>query len=144
MQRKPHSLTFGAKMPVNCVIEGDIVKLHLGQSGHLNTFTGYGSDHVLINGERHEQALVLTPTQIHPTAGAFNELNASHFDALRELNPEVVLLGTGTRIQFPHPRLYQSLTNAQIGVEVMDTPAACRTYNILMQEGRQVVALILL
>ncbi len=63
---------------------------------------------------------------------------------LAELKPEVVLLGTGTRLRFPHPRLTRALTDAGIGVEVMDTPAACRTFNILAAEGRKVLAAVIL
>jgi uncharacterized protein len=74
----------------------------------------------------------------------FDALQAAHFDALLELQPEVVLFGSGSQLRFPHPRLYQALSKARIGVECMDTPAACRTYNILMSEDRKVVAMILL
>jgi uncharacterized protein len=58
--------------------------------------------------------------------------------------PEVVLLGTGTRQRFPHPRLSASLAAARVGFEVMDTQAACRTYNILVAEGRRALAVLLL
>ena len=60
------------------------------------------------------------------------------------LRPEVALLGTGATIRFPHPRLTRALTDARIGLEVMDTPAACRTFNILAAEGRKVAVAILL
>jgi uncharacterized protein len=67
-------------------------------------------------------------------------LQAEHLDLIIELQPELVLLGTGTRLTFPAPQLLASLHRQRIGVEVMDTAAACRTYNILMGEGRFVVA----
>jgi uncharacterized protein len=67
-------------------------------------------------------------------------LQEEHLDALVELQPELILLGTGPRLQFPETKILASLHNRQIGVEVMDTAAACRTYNILMTEGRFVVA----
>jgi uncharacterized protein len=54
-----------------------------------------------------------------------------------------VLLGTGQRLRFPAPRLTRCLSVARVGIEVMDTPAACRTYNILMGEGRRVLAALL-
>jgi uncharacterized protein len=60
------------------------------------------------------------------------------------LEPEIVLLGTGRRQQFPHPRLTQALLEQGVGVEVMDTAAACRTYNVIMLEGRRVAAALLL
>ena len=69
-----------------------------------------------------------------------DSLQEEHLDALVELQPELVLLGTGSRLQFPEAGILASLHNQQIGVEVMDTAAACRTYNILMTEGRFVVA----
>src|SRR3990172_5615380 len=68
----------------------------------------------------------------------FTELEASHFEVLLELRPELVLLGVGGRLRFPAPALTAQLTDHGIGVEVMDTGAACRTYNILMAEGRNV------
>lgn len=75
---------------------------------------------------------------------AYADLAAEHFDRLLELDPEVVLLGTGTTFRYPSPALLAPLTGRGIGVEVMDTGAACRTFNVLVAEGRQVVAAILL
>ncbi len=69
-----------------------------------------------------------------------DNLQAEHLNAILELQPELVLLGTGARLTFPAPQLLASLHRQRIGVEVMDTAAACRTYNILMGEGRFVVA----
>jgi len=71
---------------------------------------------------------------------SISELQAEHFDAIIELQPELVLLGTGARLTFPSPQILVALHQQHIGVEVMDTAAACRTYNILMTEGRFVVA----
>jgi uncharacterized protein len=67
-------------------------------------------------------------------------MEVTTFEQLRELRSEVVLLGTGTRQRFPSPRLTRALMDARIGLEVMDTHAACRTYNILVGEGRRVAA----
>ena len=67
-------------------------------------------------------------------------LKAEHLQSLIELQPEVVILGTGEKLQFPERDILAKLHNQQLGVEVMDTAAACRTYNILMMEGRFVVA----
>jgi len=69
-----------------------------------------------------------------------DELLAEHLEEVIALEPEVVLLGTGERLDFPDVAILAELTSRQIGVEVMDTAAACRTYNILMNEGRKVVA----
>ncbi len=71
---------------------------------------------------------------------SISELQAEHLDAIIELQPELVLLGTGTRLTFPPPQILAALHRQRIGVEIMDTAAACRTYNILMTEGRFVVA----
>ena len=71
-------------------------------------------------------------------------LSESDFAALAALTPEVALFGSGATMRFPHPRLTRALTEARIGLEVMDTPAACRTYNILAAEGRRVAAAILI
>jgi uncharacterized protein len=73
----------------------------------------------------------------------FDELTADHFTALLAHAPELVVLGTGATKRFVHPRLTRALTAAGIGVESMTTPAACRTYNILMTEGRRVLAVFL-
>ncbi|MEW6352908.1 MAG: Mth938-like domain-containing protein [Pseudomonadota bacterium] len=74
----------------------------------------------------------------------FDELRADHFAMLADLRPEVVLLGCGNRLRFPHPSLTAPLTALGIAVEAMDTGAACRTYNILIAEGRQVAAALLM
>ncbi|MBI2225497.1 MAG: hypothetical protein HYU44_11240, partial [Betaproteobacteria bacterium] len=71
-------------------------------------------------------------------------LAASHFEFLLALKPEIVLLGTGAMLRFPSPALSRCLTEAHVGLEVMDTNAACRTYNILAAEGRNVAIAILL
>jgi uncharacterized protein len=71
-------------------------------------------------------------------------LQRAHFDAVLELNPEVVIYGSGPRLKFPDPALYRGLIERRIGIETMDTAAACRTYTVLANEGRRVVAAILL
>lgn len=108
-------------------------------------FTAHGAGYVMVSGERFEQPIVVTPEQVLTNwpAQDFATLDESHFAYFLNLKPEVLLLGTGSRLRFPHPRLYRQLTEARISVECMDTPAACRTYNILMAENRKVVAAIL-
>jgi uncharacterized protein len=76
--------------------------------------------------------------------GRFEDLAATHFEQLAALAPEMVIFGSGARLRFAHPRLHVSLMQARIGLETMDTIAACRTYNILASEGRHVVAALLL
>ena len=72
------------------------------------------------------------------------ELTQAHFDALLEYDPEVVIFGSGPKLKFVSPALYRSLIERRIGVETMDSGAACRTYTVLANEGRRVVAAILL
>ena len=68
----------------------------------------------------------------------FESLTPEHFKMLLPYKLQVVILGTGPDLKFPSPKLYEALTNAQIGVEIMNTSAACRTYTLLMAEGRSV------
>ena len=119
-----------------------LLKFHLAQPEGLNLITGYGADYVTVNGARHSAgSLLVAPDNIieNWVVTSFNALNENHFAAMLVLKPELVLLGTGSKLQFPHPRLSACLTNAGIGMEVMDTGAACRTYNILVAEGRRAV-----
>ena len=111
-----------------------------------NTFTGYGEGYVEVNRTRYAASLVVSADRIVADwpATSVEGLAADHFAALVALAPEIVLLGTGARFEFPAPALLAPLYQAGIGVEVMDTPAACRTYNILLAEGRNVVAALIL
>jgi uncharacterized protein len=120
------------------------VKLHASGPIPYNTITGYGDDYVTVNGERHDSSVVVLPERILPwPAQAFDTLSSENFEFLKNLGAEIVLLGTGARQRFPHPRLTAALTSAGIGVEVMDLKAACRTYNILVAEERKVAAALL-
>ncbi len=99
---------------------------------------------LLVRGQRWSGAVVLQ-TRSAPEAlpdTAFEQLAEQHFEALLALQPDVVLVGTGARQRFARPALYSALTTAQIGVDFMDTAAACRTYNILAGEDRAVIALL--
>ncbi|HAT38993.1 Mth938-like domain-containing protein [Polynucleobacter necessarius] len=106
-----------------------------------NTITGYGAGYVEINKTPYAHAVVLTsdggisewPVQ------TFDHLEAQNFAQLVDLKPELILIGTGSRQRFPKPELLKTLIHAKIGCEIMDSQAACRTYNILVGEGRQVL-----
>ena len=118
------------------------MKIEREQAQGRNLFTGYGEGWVEVNGQRHRRSLVVAGERLvsdWPLASV-SEIGADHLAAILELAPEIVLLGTGATFAFPEPRLLAPLHQAGIGVEVMDTPAACRTYNILLAEGRNVVA----
>ena len=122
------------------------MKLQLTRQAGENLFTGHGSGYVAVNGQRYDHRLVVTPRHLieDRLAANFDQLTASHFEFLLELNPQIVLLGTGAALRFPPPGLTRCLTAARIGLEVMDTSAACRTYNVLTAEGRNVAAAILI
>ena len=120
--------------------------LHLNTDTNMYLFTGHGAGYVAINGKNFHQPVVVMPGEVRTdwTATDFANLAATHFDYFLELKPEVLLFGTGARQQFARPELYRELIRARIGIEFMDTPAACRTYNILVAEDRKVVAAVLL
>jgi uncharacterized protein len=122
------------------------LKLHQEASDALNTITSYGADYVAINLERHGGSVIVMPESpvIAWHVSSFEVLTPEHFDTLLEARPEVVIFGSGTRLRFPHPRLTAQLSRQRIGVETMDFGAACRTYNILMSEGRRVAAALLI
>lgn len=120
--------------------------LHQQTDSDRRLFTGYGDGYVDINGHRHRQAVVVMSGALRTDWSAvdFASLTAAHFDYFLELRPEVLLLGSGAKQQFARPELYRNLIAARIAIEFMDTPAACRTYNILAAEDRKVIAAVLL
>lgn len=121
------------------------MKLHSDFPPQLNLVTGYGAGFVEVNRERRQGALLLLPDGpvIDWEVRAFEQIDAHCLERLLAHRPEIVLLGTGARQRFPHPRVGTALASARIGLDVMDTPAACRTYNILAAEGRRVLAALL-
>lgn len=121
------------------------MKLQLEARGGLNAITAYGDGFIVVNEARYESGLILLPDRIVTgwAEGGFAALAPADFEQVRELRPEVVMIGTGRRQQFPHPALVRPLIEAGIGFEAMDLQAACRTYNILMAEGRRVAAALL-
>jgi uncharacterized protein len=125
---------------------GNDLKLHQDSSGALNTVTGYGAHYVDVNLVRHESSILMLPDTpvVDWPVSSFEALGPEHFEQLLEQAPEVVVFGSGARLRFPHPRLTAALTARRIGVETMDFMAACRTYNILMAEGRRVAAALLI
>ena len=120
------------------------MKLHAAAPSAYNTIHAYGEDYVMVNGRRYESSLVVLPERIFPWGPiSFDSLGEEHFEMLKTLEAEILLLGTGPRQRFPHPGLTAPLAAAGIGVEVMDLKAACRTYNILVAEERKVAAALM-
>jgi uncharacterized protein len=110
-----------------------------------NAIARHGPDGVVVNGVEHTES-VLVPWQgdvVAWNAPTFELLTAEHFARVAALSPELVVFGSGGRLRFPSPALLRPLIDAAIGVETMDTRAACRTYNVLLAEGRKVVAALL-
>ena len=123
-----------------------ILKLHLSKPAEKNIFSGYGPGYVVVNNKRYENSIITMPDNIIEDWQALTaeQLTEDHFELLIPYEPEIILLGTGTTLRFPSPLVTKNLLKLKIGVEVMDTNAACRTYNILMAEGRNVAAALLI
>ena len=124
----------------------DAMKLHSDDNQQYQTVTGYDASGVEINAERFNYSLLVMP-ETPPRAWdvkRFEDLTAAHFEQIAADQPDVVILGTGERQRFVHPRLITSLTDKRTGVESMDSQAACRTYNVLMGEGRKVTLALII
>ena len=121
------------------------MKLNLENDPRINLINAYGERTLTINKVVHEGNLLLDASNVVSgwAAAGFEGLSETDFTAIVALPPEVVLIGTGARLRFPSPRLLRPLMEARIGYEVMDLPAACRTYNVLVSEGRAVAAALL-
>jgi uncharacterized protein len=122
------------------------MKLHLSTASGVRLITAYGDGYVEVDARRYEASLIILPERVIADwpVPAFADLASRHLGALVEYRPEIVLLGTGRRHRFPAPALLAELIMHDIGVEVMDSQAACRTYNILAAEGRRVAAALIL
>ncbi|MGD9832195.1 MAG: Mth938-like domain-containing protein [Piscinibacter sp.] len=110
-----------------------------------NAITRHAPEGVIVAGVEHRSS-VLVPWkgEVLPWAvTGFEALDESSFEPLLALSPELVIFGSGSRLRFPHPALLKALMARRIGFETMDTPAACRTYNVLLAEGRAVVAALI-
>jgi len=110
------------------------------------SITGYGSGWVSIQGEKIHHSVVISSngTQFDWHCKGFHDLNPLHFEQLAQLDVELVIFGSGQQLRFAPPLLLKGLMSNRIGLETMDTQAACRTYNILAGEGRKVAAALLI
>ena len=112
----------------------------------VNAITRYDVDSLRVNADLHTRS-VLVPWKGAARgwdADSVEQLTPAHFDAMLGFEPEVVIFGSGPRLKFVSPALYRGLIERRIGLETMDSGAACRTYTVLANEGRRVVAAILL
>lgn len=121
------------------------MKLHLSRTEGTYQITGYGADFVAVNGVRHDRSIVVTANTILTdwAVSSIAQLADRDVARLAALKPEVVLLGTGPRTQFPSISVLRPLIDERIGYEIMDTGAACRTFGVLSAEGRQVLAALI-
>lgn len=122
------------------------MKLHSTTPTGLLAVTAYDAEGIAVAGRRLLRSFILTPQRLiedWPPV-SLETLCAADMEMLAALDCPIVLLGTGLRQRFPAPALLRPLLARRIGIEVMDSFAACRTYNILMAEGRQVAAALIL
>lgn len=134
-----NSAPFGAQPAILAV---RLVKLHLERAAGEYRILGYQADGIVVNEQAYTQAIVVSP-ELAPEVWPVNsvtDMDTAHFEALLARKPEVVLIGTGRRQVFPDMSLLASMYERSIGIEIMDTAAACRTFNIIAGEGRRVVA----
>lgn len=122
------------------------MQIRLDTPSGQNVIRSYECGGVTVNQETYRASVLVTPERIIPDwpPQTFGALAPAHFEPVVALDPEIVLLGTGGRLRFPPAPLFHLLVRKGIGLEVMDTGAACRTYNVLMAEGRRVVAALLM
>jgi len=121
------------------------MKLHPDQS-NVQTITSYGAGWIAVDGERIDHSVIISSDgqRIDWNCQQFSDLDASHFARLAELDTELVIFGSGRKIRFPKPVWLQPLMQRRLGLETMDSHAACRTYNILAGEGRKVAVAVLI
>lgn len=124
----------------------NFMKLEPARSDGRNLITAYGEAYVTVNATRYAGNVVVLPDRIIPdwTAASFDTLTPADFEFLAGLGNAILLLGTGPQLRFPRPELLAPLARRNKSLEVMDLRAACRTYNLLIGEGRDAVAALLL
>ena len=121
------------------------MKLQADRIEGQNAIARHGPDGVIVNGVAYRQSVIvpwrgaLQPWEVD----SFDALTEAHFEALLASEPELVIFGSGAHLRFVKPALLKPLIGRRIGVETMDTAAACRTYNVLLAEGRSVLVALL-
>lgn len=112
----------------------------------VQSIKGYGPGWVQVADQKITHSVIIGSRgeRLQWSCERFEDLNRTHFDQLAQFKTELVIFGSGARLRFVNPALTQALISQQIGLETMDTPAACRTYNILASEGRIVLVALLM
>ncbi|WP_180128067.1 Mth938-like domain-containing protein [Rhodoferax sp. BLA1] len=113
---------------------------------HVQSISAYGPDWIQVANEKITRSVLLDSRgkRLDWPCNRFEDITAELFEQLAQWQPELVIFGSGERLRFAHPSLTQALIQQQIGLETMDTQAACRTYNILAAEGRYVAVALLM
>jgi uncharacterized protein len=122
------------------------MKFHLIQSDNKNLITGYDLNWVEVNQVRHQSSLILTPDQLllEWSVKTIKDINENSFEAIKSLDIEIILLGTGNTQEHLEPRLLEYFSKKNIAIESMSNQSACRTYNILANEERKVLLALML
>ena len=122
------------------------MKLHAERSDDVQVVTGYGPGWVAIDKQEHRTSLLLSSQGLLQDWNCpnFAALTPAHFEALAAHDVELVLFGSGRQLRFVPPAWLRPLMEKRIGLETMDSQAACRTYNVLAMEGRKVLAALVL
>lgn len=122
------------------------MNLELDENKAVNLIKAYAPGRLIIGNTTYTESLILTPTLIQASfqPNTIEALSASHWEAVRALHPKIIILGTGNTMVYLKPEIYGELMQAGIGFEYMSTPAACRTYNALAAENRDVLAILML
>jgi uncharacterized protein len=122
------------------------MKFHLIQSDNKNLITGYDLNWVEVNQVRHQSSLIVTPDQLllEWSVKTIKDINENSFEAIKSLDIEIILLGTGNTQEHLEPRLLEHFSKKNIAIESMSNQSACRTYNILANEERKVLLALML
>jgi uncharacterized protein len=122
------------------------MKFHLIQSDNKNLITGYDLNWVEVSQVRHQSSLIVTPDQLllEWSVKTIKDINENSFEAIKSLDIEIILLGTGNTQEHLEPRLLEYFSKKNIAIESMSNQSACRTYNILANEERKVLLALML
>jgi uncharacterized protein len=122
------------------------MKFQLDYGSGAYAIRAYRPGAITVNAEDLTQSFIITPDRLFRDwpPQRLEDITAEHLDVLAELEPEIVIIGTGSRLRFPDAKITARLLARNVGVEIMDTAAACRGYTVLMAEGRQVAAALIM
>ena len=135
----------GQRASAGAASDNHVMKMRADRIEGQNAIARHGPEGVAVNGVEHTESVVVpwSGNVVAWHAESFESLGADHFARIAAMKPELVIFGSGPRLRFPAPALLRPLIDAGIGIETMDTAAACRTYNVLLAESRSVVAALI-